>query len=156
MLAKRRQSGHIFGMTHATPAASPRSNRLRAVSVSRTNRSAASNGTTILQGVDGRSAEARRFRDLVMAFAADLGADVTELSEADAALCRHAASATMQSESLSRAVVNGEAVDTEQAVRVGNLLTRAMAALHRRHKPRSTTPSIHEIAARHRNGGSSA
>jgi hypothetical protein len=143
--------------TRSPPVASKKPNRTRPLAVSARNRAATSNGSTILDGVDGRSAEARRFRDLVMAFAADLGADVTDLSEADAALCRHAASATMQSEALSRAVVNGEHVDTEQAVRAGNLLTRAMAALQRRRKPRSTTtPSIHDIAARHRNGGAGA
>lgn len=142
-------------MTHASPATSPRSNRLRAVSVSRTNRSAASNGTTILQGVDGRSAEARRFRDLCISFAEPLGG-FTGLAEHDAALVRHASALTMHSEQMQRQAVRGEPVDAEQLVRITNSLTRTLNALSARHKPRSTSPSIQDIARRHHNGGAGA
>ena len=83
-------------------------------------RSAMANGDTLITGVDARSAEARRFRDLCISFAAPLGG-FTGLAEHDAALVRHAAALTMQSEQMQREAVRGEPVDTEQLVRVTNL-----------------------------------
>lgn len=128
---------------------SPRTNRLRAVNVSRKNRSATSNGSTILAGVDGRSLEARRFRDLVVSFAEPLGG-FEGLSEESAALVRQAASITMQNESIQAAAVRGEPVDAEQVVRLTNALTRVLSALKRHRKPKSTAPSLADIVARHR------
>ena len=114
---------------------STRPNRLRAVSVSKTNRSAMANGSTILSDVDGRSTEARRFRDLVINLAEDLGG-LAGLSEHDAALVRHAATLMMQSEGMQRAAVRGEPVDTEALVRVTNALTRTLNAVNARRKPK--------------------
>jgi hypothetical protein len=128
---------------------SPRANRLRAVNVSRKNRSATSNGSTILAGVDGRSLEARRFRDLVVSFAEPLGG-FESLTEESAALVRQAASITMQNESIQAAAVRGEPVDAEQVVRLTNALTRVLSALKRHRKPKSSAPSLAEIVARHR------
>ena len=113
------------------------------------------NGDTLITGVDARSAEARRFRDLCISFAAPIGG-FGDIAEHDVALVRHAAALTMQSEGMQRAAVRGEPLDAEQLVRVTNALTRTLNALSARHKPRSTTPSIHDIAARHRNGGAGA
>jgi hypothetical protein len=126
-----------------------RSSRLRPVAVSKTNRSATTNGIVVLDGVDGRSPEGRRFRDLVVAFSEELGG-VEGLSQQDAAIVRHAAAATMQSESLQAAVVRGERIDEEQFVRLGNGLVRALNALKARRKPKKDGLTIAEIAARHR------
>jgi hypothetical protein len=55
-------------------------------SISTFNRSRVSNGTLLLQGIDGRSAPARRFRDLIHSYLEDF--DV--VSEADETLIRTA------------------------------------------------------------------
>ena len=57
------------------------------VATSKRSRSAVTNGSRAHQKGDERSAGARRFRDLVAAFSADLGAD---LSESDLAMVRTA------------------------------------------------------------------
>jgi hypothetical protein len=144
-------AGVLFRMksaAHNAKAPSPRSNRLRPVAVSKTNRSALSNGLTILRGVDGRSPEGRRFRDLVVSYADELGG-AASLSEQDAALVRHAAAVTMQSEALQGAVVRGEHIDQEQFVRLGNSLTRALNALKARRKPKAKG-ALDSILERHR------
>jgi hypothetical protein len=141
-------------MTFASPSAArpapvtaTRSSRLRPVAVSKQNRSAATNGIVVLEGVDGRSPEGRRFRDLVVSYAEELGG-VAGLSQPDAALVRHAAAVTMQSEQLQGAIVRGEHVDEEQFVRLGNGLVRALNALKARRKPKAKT-ALDSILARH-------
>ncbi len=65
-------------------------------------RSAVSNGSRMHpKGVDGRSTQARRFKDLVTSFAAGLGDDAS-LNEVDRALIRNAAALTVQCERLQR------------------------------------------------------
>jgi hypothetical protein len=142
-------SFRMENVAHNISTKAPRSNRLRAVNVSKTNRSAMSNGSTILQGVDGRSPQGRRFRDLVVSYADELGG-LAALSEQEVALVRHAAVVTMQSEALQVAVVNGQNVDLEQLTRLGNSLTRALGAIKARRKPKDTKSSLNSILARHR------
>jgi hypothetical protein len=60
--------------------------------VSKTNRSAISNRSRLLDGVDGRSAPARRFRDICRGYELELGGPVSEL-ERD--LIRQAAGLTL-------------------------------------------------------------
>jgi hypothetical protein len=127
---------------------------MRPVSVSIKNRSARTNGLIVLHGVDGRSPEGRRYRDLVLAYAEEIGG-VASLSEQDAALVRHCACATMQSETLQAAVVRGEHIDTEQFVRLGNGLVRALNALKARRKPKAKR-SLDSILERHRGEEGSA
>jgi hypothetical protein len=136
------------------PVAATRSSRLRPVAVSKKNRSAATNGIVVLEGVDGRSPEGRRFRDLVVAYAEELGG-VGSLSQQDAAIVRHAAAVTMQSETLQAAVVRGERVDEEQFVRLGNGLVRALNAIKSRRKPK-TKSALSSILERHRGEDGSA
>jgi hypothetical protein len=125
--------------------ASPRANRLRAVNVSRKNRSAASNRSTILAGVDGRSLEARRFRDLCVSYSDPLGG-FESLSEDDAAIVRQAAGVTLQSESMQASIVRGEAVDAEQVVRLTNVLTRLLASIKKRHPPKRVLTLAERLA----------
>ena len=78
-----------------------------------TTRSRITNGKQMLAGIDGRSAEARRYRDLAMSFADDLGGAAV-LTEAQRALVFQAASLVVQSEALNGAIIRGEEVDVEQ------------------------------------------
>ena len=110
------------------------------------NRSRMSNGSRLLRGADGRTAEGRRYRDLVAAYAADLGG-FAELSEAERSLVREAASSALASEGLQAAVVRGEIVDIEQLVRLSNSTTRLVAKLVALRKPRkSSSPLVQHFA----------
>jgi hypothetical protein len=72
-------------------------NRLPVARTSTHNRSRITNGSELLRGVDGRSAEGRRYRDLTEAFRAEFGLGA---SEREMAAIRLAAALTVQSETL--------------------------------------------------------
>jgi len=111
-------------------------------------RSAITNGSRLLDAsIDGRSAPARRFRDLYFSFVAELGGEAS-LTEAERALCRQAAALTLRAEELQNAIVRGDAVEDEQAVRLANSAARALGQLRRRARPRPKGPTLlAEIAA---------
>ncbi|MBC6714698.1 hypothetical protein H9Q09_00670 [Aurantimonas sp. DM33-3] len=88
-------------------------------------RAAVSNGTRLLSGVDGRSASARRFRDLVRSLSDELGGEAS-LTEPQRAMVRHAAGVMIQAERMQSAIVRGETIDAEQLVRLSNTLARMM------------------------------
>ena len=100
-------------------------------SASTTNRSRVTNGSALLHGIDGRSASARRYRDLQISFADDLGG-AAALTEADKSLVRQAAALTVKSEEMQGAIIRGEPVDDEQLVRLTNAASRALTALRRK------------------------
>src|SRR5262249_37214488 len=72
-------------------------------------RSAVTNHKDLLPGLDGRSATARRFRDLVNAFVADMGG-LERCSEIKLGLVRRLAATTVQAEMLSARMVSGEGI----------------------------------------------
>ncbi len=115
-------------------------------------RSRLTNGLHALPGVDGRSVDARRYRDLAIAFADEAGG-AANLSEAEQALVRQAAALTMQAEKLQGAAVRGEDVDLEQMTRLSNSATRALTRLGVKRPVRDTAPALDEIIARHRKPG---
>jgi hypothetical protein len=93
---------------------------------SATSRSEVSNGTRLLQNVDGRSSSARRFRDLVRAFELEVGGVLTE---ADRGLIRQAASLQLKGEMLQAALVRGEDVDADQIIRIAGTSRRILGAI---------------------------
>ena len=103
-------------------------------------RSRVTNGSKMIAGVDGRSADARRYRDLAMSFADDLGGAAV-LTEAQRALVFQAASLVVQCEALNGAMIRGELVDVEQMTRVANALGRTLNRLGIR-KRAPTKPSV--------------
>ncbi|WP_037436194.1 hypothetical protein [Sinorhizobium fredii] len=115
-------------------------------STSTRNRSAISNGSWRLEGVDSRSALGRRFRDLCVSFANDLGGDAS-LNEPQRALIRQVAAVTVESEKLQASIVRGESVDPENLVRLNNLQARLVKQLDI--KPRGQKPkrSLKDIIA---------
>ena len=92
---------------------------------------------------------------MCISLVADLGG-IVGLSEESAALVRSAAAMTIRAEGLQVALVRGEAVDLEQLTRLTNGLTRLLNAIKSRRNPKTKTPTIHEIAARHRKGSAGA
>jgi hypothetical protein len=97
----------------------------------------------LCRGVDGRSATARRFRDLAADFAADLGGTLTT---AEIALVRQAALVTLRSEAMLADTLNGATVATDDMVRATNATVRVMAALgalHHKRQPARKTLAQH-------------
>jgi len=80
----------------------------------------------MLEGVDGRSAGARRFRDLVNAYEAELGG---VLSEAERSLVRQAVGLQLQAERMQGAIVRGEPVDSDALIRVSSTSKRLLAVI---------------------------
>lgn len=93
------------------------------------NRSAISNGSWLLEGVDNRSALGRRFRDLCVSFAEDMGG-ADGLTEPQRALIRQVSAVTVESEKLQASIVKGEDVDPENLVRLNNLQARLIKQLN--------------------------
>jgi hypothetical protein len=102
-------------------------------------RSATTNDPLLLRGVDGRSVVARRYRDVAIALADDLGGQ-DKLSESSKILVRQAAALTVQVENLQSTIVAGEDVDLEQLTRLSNVLGRTLQRLGLR-KPRARPTS---------------
>jgi hypothetical protein len=111
-------------------------------------RSSVTGALHLLPDVDGRSADGRRYRDLSISFANDLGG-ADGLTEAQRALVRQAAAMIMQSERLQSAALRGELVDVEQLTRLANSVTRILSRLGIKRKVRDTAPTLADIIARH-------
>lgn len=108
-------------------------------------RSAVTNDPLLLRGVDGRSMVARRYRDVAIALADDLGGQ-DKLSEPSKILVRQAAALTVQVEGLQSKIVSGEDVDLEQLTRLSNVLGRTLQRLGVR-KPVQKRRSIQDYLA---------
>jgi hypothetical protein len=96
------------GMENAAETTAPVASRQRA------HRSAVSNGTRLfcVDGLDGRSQTARRFRDLVETIGNDLGG-VDHLSEGQKQLIRRAATLSIMAEAMEADAVRNLAFDGE-------------------------------------------
>jgi hypothetical protein len=89
--------------------------------------------------VDHRSAEARRFRDLLDDYLADLGGpENTSAMEQD--LARAAAGLAVRRESIEAALVRGEQVNSEEWVRIVNAENRTLVNLGLKRRQRDVTP----------------
>jgi hypothetical protein len=97
-------------------------------------RSAVTNGSEILPGVDGRLTWARRLRDIVKGLLSDLGPD---LSEADRLQVNNAASLQVHAERLMAMICNGQDVDPGEITRASNSANRALSAVRTAHRLRS-------------------
>ena len=111
-----------------------------------TTRSAVSNRSRLLQNVDGRSSSARRFRDLVAAFEAEIGGTLTEVERG---LVRQAAALTIRAEQLQADIVNGKPVDSDALIRISSTAKRILGAIgEKAAKRKPAVPSLHDHVAR--------
>jgi hypothetical protein len=109
-------------------------------------RSRVSNGTSLLANIDGRSSLARRFRDLVESFEADLGGP--SLTEVERGLIRQAAALTLRSEQLQADMVNGQPVDGDQLIRLTGTAKRILQAITvKASKRKPSAPTLADYAA---------
>jgi hypothetical protein len=86
-------------------------------------RSAITNHREVLPDVDGRSAQARRFRDIVTAIAADQGG-LDELAEARLQLIRRFAALAVHAEHLEAKLARGEKIDMLEHATLSSTLVR--------------------------------
>lgn len=111
------------------------------VANSPTNRSRVSNGTVILEGIDGRSAMARRFRDIFAEVLSDLGG-ADNVSEGERQLAKRAAGLSVGCEQIEAAMARSETVDTEDYVRLVNASNRTFSTLGLRRRAKDITPAL--------------
>jgi hypothetical protein len=103
------------------------------------------NHKDLLPGLDGRSATARRFRDLVNAFVADMGG-LDCCSEIRLGLLRRLAP-TVQAEMLEARMVNGEAIDIATLCTLASTTVRLSQRLGLERRARNVTPSLGQYLA---------
>jgi hypothetical protein len=94
----------------------------------RTFRTAIGNGSAILNGVDGRSLIARRFKEVGTAIALDLACELDELTEGQRQLIRTACGLVVLRENLDTKIANGEQVDAAEYVHISNGLRQRSAS----------------------------
>ena len=104
-------------------------------------RSRVTNGSKLVAGLDGRSAEARRYRDLIISYWDDLGG-VDRITEAQRTLIGQAATLQIQSERVQAAVLRGEQVNLEQLTRLANASTRILSRLGLKRERRDAAPDL--------------
>jgi hypothetical protein len=109
-------------------------------------RAAVTNDPLALRGVDGRSIVARRYRDVAIALAGDLGGQ-DKLSESTKILVRQAAALTVQVEQLQSRIVAGKDVDLEQLTRLSNVLGRTLQRLGLKKPAPPAAPTLKEYLA---------
>jgi hypothetical protein len=110
-----------------------------------THRSAMTNGSIVLPGVDGRSTWARRLRDLIALHVSDMGGD-DAISTAELSIIRRAATLTVELERLeAKFATAGQAEAGELALytTTSNTLKRLLEAVGLRRRPRDVTPDLH-------------
>jgi hypothetical protein len=112
--------------------------------ISTTNRSRTTNGGQLLDCIDGRSAIARRFRDIKRGLECEFECN----TEAERALIRQAAVLSVLSEQLQAKMVLGELVDARTITNLAVQLRRILADLRQRTGQRDPSPpSLHEQLA---------
>ena len=99
--------------------------------------------TAFLEGVDGRSVIARRFRDLVAAIVEDLGG-VDAITEGELQLVRRAASLCVQCELLEAEAARGAALEIDSYVKLVNALNRTLGSIGLKRRPRDVTPDLRD------------
>jgi hypothetical protein len=104
-----------------------------------TTRSAVSNRSRLLEGVDGRTASARRYRDLCRAFEAELGGP---LNEVELGLVKQAATLTLRAEQMQGAVVRGEMVNSDQLIRLSGTARRILNSIAAKASKRKPAPNL--------------
>lgn len=101
------------------------------------------NGTKLLVGIDMRSPTARRFRDLVQAYKAEIGGI---LGEPEMAMVKTAASLSLSNELMQARIVNGEPVDADNLIRLSSEVRRILDALtEKAGKRKPAGPTLSQI-----------
>jgi hypothetical protein len=119
-------------------------NRLAVVSRPLKARSRLTNGKDIVAGLDQRSAEYRRFRDILCQIIADLGG-AEQLSEGQRQLARRCATIAIECERMESQSVAGKKIDLEVYGALTDRLGRAFQRLGLKRVPRDVTPTLGSV-----------
>jgi hypothetical protein len=103
-----------------------------------------SSGLELPRGVDYRTIDGRRFRDLYAAYAAELGAP---LSEPEKAIVRQAVALQMQAEAMQQQILQGESVDPDQLIRLSGTSKRLLSIIASRTGQRQAASGHDPLAA---------
>src|SRR6266576_3237278 len=102
-------------------------------------RSRLSNGTKLLPDLDGRSAMARRFKDITTAVLIDQGG-ADQCSESRLQLVRRFAAAALLAEQMESRLANGEQIDIQEHALLCSTLTRLAQRIGIERRARDVTP----------------
>jgi hypothetical protein len=94
------------------------------------------NGTAVLEGIDGRSYAARRYRELGALITRDIAPDPDMLTEAQRQLIRSAAGLVVLRERLDVEAANDRPIDYQEYCTISNSLRRVLATIGLRRIPR--------------------
>jgi hypothetical protein len=109
-----------------------------------THRSAVTNGSAILPGVDGRTSWARRLRDVMVLHLDDLGGPAN-VSEAERSIIRRIATMTVELERMESGFAQAGAAtasDLDLYQRTAGNLRRLLEAVGLKRRPRDVTPRL--------------
>ncbi len=119
------------------------------ISTNRRTRSALTNGSLLPPGLDGRSAAARRYRDLILQFSHGIVGEGGEpLNPAEMVLVRQAAGITVRVEALQANIIRGEPINDEDLVRLSNGAHRLLTAVMKQRElkgKRGHPPSVNSL-----------
>jgi hypothetical protein len=104
-----------------------------------TNRSRITNGRELLPGVDGRSAVARRYQDIVASLTSDAGGDAG-MFEARRQLIRRFAALAVLAENLEAQLAVGEPIDLAEHCAISSTLVRLATRLGINRTAKLVTP----------------
>lgn len=107
------------------------------------------NGAMMLEGVDGRSLMARRFREIATAIEADMGGDLTEAQRAIAA---RAVTLAIWAEDAEAALARGEEFDVATYATAANAMRRLLSDLGLERRAKDVTPALADYIAGKANG----
>jgi hypothetical protein len=106
-----------------------------------------SSGIPLPRAADGRSVNARRFRDLVVAFEAEVGAVLTE---SERALVKQAAALTLRAEELQGDLILGKEIDNDLLIRLTGTARRILGGIGAKAtKNKPAGPSVEDLFAVH-------
>jgi hypothetical protein len=117
-------------MSAGSPATTPRKAQAR---------SRVTNGKDLLPGIDGRSAVARRYQDLIASLTSDAGGE-GQLSKARRQLIRRFAALAVLAESIEAQLAMGETVDLAEHCTISSTLVRLATRLGINRHARVITP----------------
>jgi len=109
-------------------------------------RSAITNGKDLLEGIDGRSLLARRYRDIASAITSDQGGAST-LSEARLQLVRRFSAICVLAERMESDLANGKDINVERHALLCSTLTRLAQRIGIDRRARTLNPTVSDYLA---------
>jgi hypothetical protein len=108
-----------------------------------TARSRVSNHNDLLPGVDGRSAQARRYRDILAALVSDQGG-LDRMSESRVQLIRRFSALCVVAESLEAQLVNGGSIEIQAFATLSSTLVRLASRLGIDRRSKTIVPNLRD------------